>query len=97
MSGIDSSMSILIGVLIPTVSIYAVEKASLSALQFQAIPLTMIMIGAISVFAGAIYASAAENPRVLAAYSTVENVGAMLVLIGVSSLSFATGQLNHGQ
>ena len=67
-------MSILIGVLIPTVSIYAVEKASLSALQFQAIPLTMIMTGAISVFAGAIYASAAENPRVLAAYSTVENL-----------------------
>ncbi|EQB66581.1 MAG: hydrogenase 4 subunit B [Thermoplasmatales archaeon E-plasma] len=96
MSGIDSSMSILIGVLIPTVSIYAVEEASLSALQFQAIPLTMIMTGAISVFAGAIYASAAENPRVLAAYSTVENVGAMLVLIGVSSLSFATGHLNLG-
>ena len=96
MSGIDSSMSILIGVLIPTISIYAVEEASLSALQFQAIPLAMIIIGAISVFAGAIYASAAENPRVLAAYSTVENVGAMIVLIGVSTLSFATGHWNLG-
>ena len=96
MSGIDSSMSILIGVLIPTISIYAVEEASLSALQFQAIPLAMIIIGAISVFAGAIYASAAENPRVLAAYSKVENVGAMIVLIGVSTLSFATGHWNLG-
>ena len=96
MSGIDSSMSILIVVLIPTISIYAVEEASLSALQFQAIPLAMIIIGAISVFAGAIYASAAENPRVLAAYSTVENVGAMIVLIGVSTLSFATGHWNLG-
>ena len=96
MSGIDSSMSILIGVLIPTISIYAVEEASLSALQFQAIPLAMIIIGAISVFAGAIYASVAENPRVLAAYSTVENVGAMIVLIGVSTLSFATGHWNLG-
>ncbi len=96
MSGIDSSMSILIGVLIPTISIYWVEEACLSGLQFQAMSLIMILVGAISIFFGAIYASTSENPRVLAAYSTVENVGAMIVLIGVSALSYATGHLNLG-
>ena len=96
LSGIDSSKSILIGVLIPTISIYGVQEASLSALQFQVIPLIMILLGSISIFIGAIYASASENPRILAAYSTVENVGAMLVLTGVSALSFATGHMNLG-
>ena len=96
MSGIDSSKSILIGVLIPTISIYGIESAGLFATQFQGISVVLIFIGSVSIFMGAIYAGASESPRILAAYSTVENVGAMLVLAGVSSLSFATGNIQLG-
>ena len=97
MSGIDSSRAMIIGVMIPTISLYGIDSSLMQSVNFQILPITLIIAGSISVFVGAVYASSSENPRILAAYSTVENIGAMIVLIGVSSLSAMTGDLQLAQ
>ncbi|MHB8360958.1 MAG: hypothetical protein ACYDDC_04050, partial [Thermoplasmataceae archaeon] len=97
MSGIDSSRAILIGVMIPTISIYGIDSSVLNSVDFQGLSIAMIIIGSLSIFVGAVYASSSENPRILAAYSTVENVGAMIILTGVVSLSIVTGNMQLAQ
>ncbi len=86
-SGIDSSRAILIGVMIPSVSLYGIEFSVISYHLYYLIPIALIVIGSISMLFGSIFSSTSESPRVLAGYSTIENVGAMIILSGISSVS----------
>ncbi len=97
MSGIDSSRAMILGVMIPTISIYGIDSSLIQSVNFQVLPIALIIMGSFSIFVGAVYASSSENPRILAAYSTVENIGAMIVLTGVSSLSTMMGDIQLAQ
>ncbi|UCF77380.1 MAG: hydrogenase 4 subunit B, partial [Betaproteobacteria bacterium] len=52
----------------------------------------MLVVGAISALGGVLYAMLSNNLKRLLAYSSIENVGIILVALGMSLIFFSTGQ-----
>lgn len=76
--------SIIFSAAMTTVAIYATLRiVMLEAVPYASVGITLMIIGAFSLLMASIYAVSSENSKMLPAYSTIENCGAMLILIGL--------------
>jgi formate hydrogenlyase subunit 3/multisubunit Na+/H+ antiporter MnhD subunit len=76
--------SIIFSAAMTTVAIYAsLRLVMLESFPYVSIGITLMIIGSFSLLLASIYAVSSENSKMLPAYSTIENCGAMLTLIGL--------------
>ena len=75
---------------------YGISKIILSSSAFpQWWAITLTTLGAVSAFWGALQAVAASGVKTLPAYSTVENNGMILSILGLSALTLNYSSLNY--
>ncbi|MGP6238922.1 proton-conducting transporter membrane subunit [Cuniculiplasma sp. SKW4] len=78
-----TSGSILFSASMTTVALYGVLLFATTSSPGLILGLILISIGAFSLLFGSIFAISSENSKMLPAYSTVENSGAMIMLTGL--------------
>lgn len=78
-----TSGSILFSASMTTVALYGVLVFATTSSPGLILGLILISIGAFSLLFGSIFAVSSENSKMLPAYSTVENSGAMIMLTGL--------------
>ncbi len=74
--------SILFSATMTTAAVYSILRFVSLAVENQTFGILIMAIGAFSLMFGAIYAASSEHVKMLPAYSTIENSGAMLILVG---------------
>ena len=84
--------SIIFSAAMTTVAIYATLRlVMLEAVPYISIGITLMIVGSFSLLMASIYAVSSENSKMLPAYSTIENCGAMLTLIGLFIINMYYG------
>ncbi len=75
--------SILFSAAMTTLALYGIVEFVLASSPSFVLGLILMIIGAFSLLFGSIFALSSENSKMLPAYSTVENSGAMIILVGL--------------
>ena len=84
--------SIIFSAAMTTVAIYATLRlVMLEAVPYISIGITLMIVGSFSLLMASIYAVSSENSKMLPAYSTIENCGAMLTLTGLFIINMYYG------
>ena len=84
--------SIIFSAAMTTVAIYATLRlVMLESVPYISIGITLMIVGSFSLLMASIYAVSSENSKMLPAYSTIENCGAMLTLIGLFIINMYYG------
>ncbi len=78
--------SILFSAAMTTLALYGIVEFILTSVPYFVLGLILMIIGAFSLLFGSIFALSSENSKMLPAYSTVENSGAMIILAGLLSI-----------
>ncbi len=78
-----TSGSILFSAAMTTLALYGIVQFVVSSASSFALGLILMLVGAFSLVFGSIFALSSENSKMLPAYSTVENSGAMIILVGL--------------
>ncbi len=87
--------SIIFSAAMTTVAIYAsLRLVMLESFPYVSIGITLMIIGSFSLLLASIYAVSSENSKMLPAYSTIENCGAMLTLIGLLIINMYYGNVD---
>ena len=87
--------SIIFSAAMTTVAIYATMRlVILETLPYVSIGIALMIIGSFSLLMASIYAVSSENSKMLPAYSTIENCGAMLTLIGLFIINMYYGNVD---
>ena len=79
--------SVLFSATMTMASVYSILRIMSFAHPSLVIGGLLMAIGAFSLLFAAIYAASSEHVKMLPAYSTIENSGAMLILLGASTVS----------
>lgn len=84
--------SIIFSAAMTTVAIYATLRlVMLESVPYISIGITLMIVGSFSLLMASIYAVSSENSKMLPAYSTIENCGAMLTLTGLFIINMYYG------
>ncbi len=75
--------SILFSAAMTTLALYGIVEFVLTSSSNFVLGLILMVIGSFSLLFGSIFALSSENSKMLPAYSTVENSGAMIILVGL--------------
>jgi formate hydrogenlyase subunit 3/multisubunit Na+/H+ antiporter MnhD subunit len=87
--------SIIFSAAMTTVAIYATLRlVMLESVPYISIGITLMIIGSFSLLMASIYAVSSENSKMLPAYSTIENCGAMLTLTGLFIINMYYGNVD---
>ena len=87
--------SIIFSAAMTTVAIYATLRlVMLESVPYISIGITLMIIGSFSLLMASIYAVSSENSKMLPAYSTIENCGAMLTLSGLFIINMYYGNVD---
>ncbi|MHB8361298.1 MAG: proton-conducting transporter transmembrane domain-containing protein [Thermoplasmataceae archaeon] len=87
--------SIIFSAAMTTAAVYATLRISmLEVVPYLSIGILLMIIGAFSLLMASIYAVSSENSKMLPAYSTIENCGAMLILTGLFIVNMYYGNYN---
>ena len=87
--------SIIFSAAMTTVAIYATLRlVMLESVPYISIGITLMIVGSFSLLMASIYAVSSENSKMLPAYSTIENCGAMLTLIGLLIINMYYGNVD---
>jgi len=87
--------SIIFSAAMTTVAIYATLRlVMLESVPYISIGITLMIVGSFSLLMASIYAVSSENSKMLPAYSTIENCGAMLTLIGLFIINMYYGNVD---
>ena len=76
--------SIIFSAAMTTLALYGIVLFVVSSTANLVLGLVLMIIGSFSLMFGSIYALSSENSKMLPAYSTVENSGAMILLVGMA-------------
>ncbi|MCL5785589.1 MAG: hypothetical protein M1151_02830 [Candidatus Thermoplasmatota archaeon] len=85
--------SILFSAAMTTVALYSILRFITISDPGEVFGLLIMGIGAFSLLFGSIYSASAEHVKMLPAYSTIENSGAMLIFTGAFIVLGALGQM----
>lgn len=83
--------SILFSATMTTAAIYSILRFMSLSFEGQIFGFLMMGIGAFSLLFASVYSASSEHVKMLPAYSTIENGGAMLILVGVFIIFHDTG------
>ncbi|EQB66417.1 MAG: proton-conducting transporter membrane subunit [Thermoplasmataceae archaeon] len=87
--------SIIFSAAMTTVAIYATLRlVMLQSVPYISIGITLMIVGSFSLLMASIYAVSSENSKMLPAYSTIENCGAMLTLTGLFIINMYYGNVD---
>jgi hydrogenase-4 component B len=78
--------SILFSAAMTTLALYGVVEFIITSAPSLTLGILLMIIGGFSLLFGSIFALSSENSKMLPAYSTVENSGALIILAGLLSV-----------
>ncbi len=90
----SSNGSILFSAAMTTVALYSIMRFITISEPGNVFGLLIMGIGAFSLLFGSIYSASAEHVKMLPAYSTIENSGAMLIFVGSIIVLESLGQMH---